>query len=1083
MAGIVSIQNSLSAGELSPNLFGRTDLEKYHAGLSTCRNFFSNYRGGVMSRAGLAYVGTCKQAGNLPPPRDIPFQFSLNQGYVLEFGEFYMRIKSDGAYIVETGIGITGISQSNPAVISLPASTLNVGDWLFISGVNGMTNFNGLTWIVASKPDSSHITVTDLFGNTVNSTTFNAYTSGGTAARLYTVVAPYHSVDLPYLKYTQSADVMTLTCVNTETGIEYPPYSLVRNGNTNWVFTQDTFSSNVSTPTGLTGVAQSSSPLSTWYSYVVTAVSGTTGEESVATSPVKIQNNDISLFAGTNTLSWMQVLGAGSYNIYASTPSYGNEVGSGGLYGFIGSSLGTSFSDTNIVPDFTRVPPQHYNPFSVLAINDVVITASGTNYSNDTISWAISTTGSGTGFSGFPVVTNGGVTDFVITNRGQNYNGSTTISFGDSGGGVAIGVYVFVPSVPPIDGNTVIFNGVTLKFVDTTNSLNKNQLYIQSTVQLAAQALADYLNSSTNESLNCAVYTVTSPDSNHATLHVTYKKPGVDGNSYTLASGTYGGAVSGTNLIGGGVGGLGALAHVVLGPSSGVYPSVAAYFQQRRVYAGSLNQPDTYWMTQPGLFNNMDSSIPITDSDSITGTPWAQQVNGIQWLVPMPGGLVVLTGRGAWQVNGGSQAAITPSNQTAVPQAYNGCNDTVPPITINYDILYVQSKGSIVRDLAYNFFTNIYTGTDLTVLSDHLFTDYQITQWAWSEEPYKLVWLVRNDGILLCLTYLKEQDVYSWTRHDTNGQFVSVCSVTEPPVDAVYVITKRFIQGVSKYYSERMDNRIWSNVEDSFCVDSGLKYPQTFPNATLTPASATGTNVIFTASSPVFNSGQVGDVLRVGGGIATVTSFISSTAVRATITQPITAITPNNPINLPIPQIAGTWSIAFPVTTVTGLNHLNGQTVAILADGSVVPNQVVVNNSITLPAPATNIVIGLPYTCQVQTLYIDHPDKDTVQNRRKIISSVGVRCVQTRGLQIGSDQPDASTQQNYATVPWTNMDEIKDRTMFVNAGSAVPLFTGDYYKNISSTWTTKGQIAVQQIYPLPATILSAIAYWTVGDTV
>ena len=85
MAGIVSIQNSLSAGELSPNLFGRQDLEKYHSGLSTCRNFFSNYRGGVMSRAGLAYVGTCKQPCNSFPPSDIPFQFSLNLGYVLEF--------------------------------------------------------------------------------------------------------------------------------------------------------------------------------------------------------------------------------------------------------------------------------------------------------------------------------------------------------------------------------------------------------------------------------------------------------------------------------------------------------------------------------------------------------------------------------------------------------------------------------------------------------------------------------------------------------------------------------------------------------------------------------------------------------------------------------------------------------------------------------------------------------------------------------------------------------------------------------------------------------------------------------------
>ena len=118
----------------------------------------------------------------------------------------------------------------------------------------------------------------------------------------------------------------------------------------------------------------------------------------------------------------------------------------------------------------------------------------------------------------------------------------------------------------------------------------------------------------------------------------------------------------------------------------------------------------------------------------------------------------------------------------------------------------------------------------------------------------------------------------------------------------------------------------------------------------------------------------------------------------------------------------------------------------------------------------------------MQTMYLDHPDqKGTVQNRRKIINSVGLRCTQTRGLQIGSDQPDTSAQQNYASIPWSNMNEIKDRTMFVNAGSAVPLFTGDYFKNISSTWSVKGQVAVQQVYPLPATILSVIAYSYTGD--
>ena len=116
-------------------------------------------------------------------------------------------------------------------------------------------------------------------------------------------------------------------------------------------------------------------------------------------------------------------------------------------------------------------------------------------------------------------------------------------------------------------------------------------------------------------------------------------------------------------------------------------------------------------------------------------------------------------------------------------------------------------------------------------------------------------------------------------------------------------------------------------------------------------------------------------------------------------------------------------------------------------------------------------------------MYLDTPpiQNGTIQNRRKIIQFVGLRVEASRGLQVGSDQVDASTQPNFKNVPWTNMNEIKERTMAVNAGTAVPLYTGDYYKNISSQWEVQGQVAVQQVYPLPANILAIVAYTETGD--
>lgn len=1067
MSEIVAIQNSLNAGELSPSVWGRLDVDKWHKGTSTCRNFFADYRGGVTSRAGLEYISITKQTDFNNPPRLIPFTFNLTQAYVLEFGDHYTRFIFDGAYIVENGVQVTSVSTAGLFTTTL-SHGYSVGDWINDVGNSG---FTGLNWIIRTVPSANTFTVSDLFGNPVTSATAS---TGGGVFRIYTVVSPYAAVDLPYLKFTQSADVMTLTCVNTSSQTEYPPYDLRRFGNINWVFNQESFAATITSPTNITAVAYSSSILSTWYSYIVTAVNSITGEESNPSDPVNIQNNDIAVYAGTNSISWNSVSGASSYNIYASTPSYGNQVTSGNLYGFIGTSFGTNFNDTNIQPDFTVVPPQHFDPFARGAIIDVVPTSSGTNYSQSTISYNV-VTSTGTGFKGQPVVTNGGLSGFVIQDEGSGYVAGDTITFSDTGGGLATGNFTFVSN---ITSGTIIFNGYTIEFLNQTDAQTAtNQVYLGNTLALTLQALAEFLNASSSVDLNCATYLATPTQ-----VIVTYRTPGTVGNAYTLNAGSSGGTASGTNLTGGGTIGSGATATLTIGPESNTYPSTVAYYQQRRVYGGSLSQPDTYWMSQPGLFNNMDTSIPTTSADAITGTPWAQQVNGIQWLVPMPGGLVVLTGKGAWQVNGGSQAAITPSDQTATAQAYNGANNLVQPLTVNYDILYVQAKGSIVRDLSYNFYFNIYTGNDLTIYSDHLFLNRQILQWAYAEEPYKLIWAVRDDGTLLCLTYLKEQEVFSWTRHDTNGLFKSVVSITEPPVDAIYVVVQRYLNNQWLYTVERMDNRLWSNLDECFCVDAGLRTTLTEPNAALTASAATGTNVTFTTINNVaaFSAGMVGWELRMGGGLATITSYASPSQVIGNISETITNTVPDNSSQL-LYSPAGQWSVAPQLTVITGLNHLNNLQVAVLANGSVIPNLVVQNNQITLPRPASNVIVGLPYTCQVQTLYFDHPEQQTIQTKRKNIMAVGLRVEQTRGLQVGADQPDSSTQQNYAPVTWISMNEIKERTQFIFAGNPVPLYTGDYYKTVTAGWSETGQVAVQQVYPLPAKILSVVAYVSTGD--
>lgn len=1174
------IQNSFISGELSPSVIGRTDRPQYRNGASTMRNAFVRYTGGASSRAGLAFCGMCKQdAPNIGgtstknPPRIIEFQYSINQGFSLEFGDQYMRILSQGAYVTEANETISGITQANPAVINIGSHGYSVGDWIFISNVTGMTNFNGLTWIVTDVVDSNHIQVSDLFGDAINSTLFNAYISGGTAARLYTVIAPYAAVDLPYLKFTQSANTMSLCCINTSTLADYSTYDLQRFGATNWQFTAVTFAASIGPPQTVTATAAASTTKDTWYFYVVTAISAAVGDESIASSVVEVENNDISINAGSNTISWSSVPGAASYNIYTATPSYqSGTIFPGVPYGYIGTSTGTNFVDTNIIADFTTSPPIHNNPFASIDITGIIPTAGGSGYTAANIGYQLNTT-TGTGFIGNPTVNSAGnFSGFNIVSGGENFALTDTITILSSGStnpAAATGTLTF--SLQPQIGSTLTLNGVVVTFTGPGDG----PPMVGGTLAITLSNLVDFLNSDPAAGISVASYSVSG-----SVVTITYKTVGTGGNAYTLvSSGTSNSIVSGTTLTGGvnaGGGGSGAAAVLTFGDISGNNPACVAYFQQRRVYASTLNEPDTYFMSKPGAFTNMDAAIPTLDSDAIVGTPWAQQINGIQFFQPTINGLLTFTGNGVWNVNGGNSLAITPSDQNAQAQAQVGCSPIVPPLYVNLHVLYVQSKNSIVRDVSYNFIYNVFQGTDITLWSNHLFQNYSILQWAYAEEPFKLIWAVRNDGILLSLTYLKEEEIEGWTRHDTNGLFISTCVVTEkalaaidnpsnfgPLVDAPYFITQRYItgRGVWAYYSERMDDRNWANIEDCFCVDAGLSWPTSYPQAVLSPVAANGTAnitstllinggtgmtaptaiavdstgagtgatftvsfsggtitavtpvltgenytagatqiiisdptgsgavvqaiitnyVTFNASASVFIAAMIGDIIRADNGKATIISQ-TGTACVADITQPLTITMPNDPNNLPVPVPAGQWSVTTPTMVVSGLNHLEGMTVTGLADGGVITPVEVVNGSITLPQPASAIVVGLPFIAQVQTMQLEVPAQTTTQGKRANISSAILKVENSRGLQVGANQPDASMQPNQATIPWSNMQEIKQRNMFVNAGAEIPLFSGNTEPiNVTSDYDDRKQLSCQQIYPMPMNLLACIPEIVLGD--
>src|SRR5580658_8651979 len=140
-----SIDTAFTAGEIAPSLYGQVSLAKYHVAAATMRNMTVNYRGGAYSRAGTALCAWSKQSvvGGIPP-RVITFQYNINQGYCLELGDKYLRFFSNGAPILEAPINLTNISNS-AAAIAAAVNSYAAGDWVYITGVQGMTQVNNNT--------------------------------------------------------------------------------------------------------------------------------------------------------------------------------------------------------------------------------------------------------------------------------------------------------------------------------------------------------------------------------------------------------------------------------------------------------------------------------------------------------------------------------------------------------------------------------------------------------------------------------------------------------------------------------------------------------------------------------------------------------------------------------------------------------------------------------------------------------------------------------------------------------------------------------------------------------------------------
>lgn len=254
--------------------------------------------------------------------------------------------------------------------------------------------------------------------------------------------------------------------------------------------------------------------------------------------------------------------------------------------------------------------------------------------------------------------------------------------------------------------------------------------------------------------------------------------------------------------------------------SAGNYPGVVGIYQQRLIFGRSNLQPQTVWCSETGDFDSMAVAQPLRDDSAITATVDSRQMNEIRHFIPLRDMLMLTSGAEFKMSSGGQSNAITPTAINFAIQSYWGASD-VPPVVSGTSIVIVTNDGRHVRDLHYQLSEDGYAGNEVSILAEHLI-DSEVRDWAFQQSPYSTIWVILNNGRLLTFTYMREQEIWAWSEHQSpEAAFRSVTSIREGAEDNVYFLVKRS----GKFYVEYQVRRHYGDaVEDSFFVDCGLQY-------------------------------------------------------------------------------------------------------------------------------------------------------------------------------------------------------------------------------------------------------------------
>lgn len=804
---------------------------------------------------------------------------------------------------------------------------------------------------------------------------FRFHTNGATLlndeGQPYEISNPYNENEIFDVHYVQSGDVMTLVHRN------HFPCELRRLSAKQWEFKPITFGSTIGTPTGVTGFAHkggdAGNPNKVYYDsqYCVTAVSNDGLNSESETSTVITLNNNVFVTGNHNRIEWQAVEGAGRYKVYKRTS---------GIFGYIGQTKDLYFIDDNIAADTSITPPIYDNIFlqggidSFTGIQPIEIPNYGKIIN--------------------PQIENKGDFESIMSTGGGNREVFTdapfTISLGRLSGRRSATFKITLEDTTGRGASlSLVFSNHKLDSIEVLASGDnysnpRLKVYKKGQDDTGGEIWEEFTDFTPalikwNLSQN---FNIVIEDEEHSGAGAT-ATPIFDGQrmvNVAITSRGYNYKRPILYLKSEHLNQRINFTSVNFTQSS--FPSAVSYFQQRRVFAGTSIKPLQVWMTKTGTESNLSYSLPIKDDDRISFKLASREASMIQHIIPL-NKMILMTGSAEWNVNTLNTDYLTPKSISVSPQSYIG-SSMVQPIIANNSLIYAAARGGHIRELAYNWQANGYITGDISIRSSHLFDNKKILDMCLQKSPFPVVWCVSSDGTLLGLTYLPEQSIGAWHKHDTDGQFESVTSVTEGEDDVLYAIVRRHINGRDLRHIERMKPRKFASTKEYYFMDGGLTYRGT------------------------------------------------------------------------------------PTSAVSNLGMLEGKTVCVLADGNVMPKTIVSNGTIHLPdeIKASVISVGLPIEASITTLPLAFQvDAAMGQGRTKSLNKVWLRVYESVAVLAG--------------IYGGKMYEYKQRTTEVFSHPTRPK-TGIIEINIGGQWDDDGLMQVKQHNPLPLTVLSVSAEFSVG---